>query len=149
MNVLVRPWLRAFDFGGRATRTEYLLFQATAIAAVLGSQLLLGMFTLAVFGPEGPSEFTPATVAASVLFSAIWLMIVLTSLVGHFEVAVRRLHDHGEPGGKYLLSFIPLIGIVFWLMLVLAPGHDFENEYGADPRKPEPATVEELRQVFS
>ena len=149
MNPLIRPWLRVFDFGGRATRTEYALFHVTAIAAVLGSQTLLGLFTLAVFGPDGPIELSTATIAASMLFSAMWLTIVLTSIVGHFSVAVRRLHDHGEPGTRYLLTFIPLIGVLFWLMLVLAQGHDFENEYGPDPRSPAPDTVEDLDRVFS
>jgi uncharacterized membrane protein YhaH (DUF805 family) len=149
MHLLVRPWFKAFDFHGRATRSEYLLFHVTAIATVLGSQTLLGLFTLAVFGPGGPVELSPATIAASVLFSAIWLMLVLTSIIGHISVSVRRLHDHGEPGSRYLLSFIPLIGVVFWLMLVFAQGHGFENEYGPDPRNPEPDTVEDLRLFFS
>ena len=149
MNPLVRPWRMVFDFDGRATRTEYLLFHVTAAAAVIGSQTLLGLFTLAVFGPDGPTEFGPATIAASVLFSAIWLMILLTSIVGHFAVAVRRLHDHGEPGIRYLLTFIPLIGLVFWLMLAFTPGDDFANEYGPDPRDPAPTTVEDLGRVFS
>lgn len=149
MNPLVRPWRMVFDFGGRATRTEFLLFHVTAVAAVMGSQTLLGLFTLAVFGPDGPTEFGSGTIAASVLFSAVWLMILLTSVVGHFAVAVRRLHDHGDPGLKYLLTFVPLVGIVLWLMLIFAAGDDFENEYGPDPRDPSPTTVEDLGQVFS
>lgn len=82
-------------------------------------------------------------------FALLFLLFYLLFVIGHISISVRRLHDHGEPGIKYLLTFIPLIGIVFWLMMVFTVGNDFENEYGPDPRQPTTASSAELDQVFS
>jgi|GEM_PF-1208605 len=144
MNPLVRPWLHLFDFKGRATRSEYLLFHVTgvlaAMATLLVSGIMLGVIS-ALLGDPNPAR-GPGPIILTIL---IYGLFVIT----HIAIGVRRLHDHGEPGIKYLLNAIPLIGFFFWLVMVFKRGDDFENDYGPDPRQPDGQRTGDLGGVFS
>ena len=145
MNPLIRPWRHLFDFKGRATRTEYLLFHLTGVVAVMVALLISGIIwglVSALLNGRGPERNSPGVLIIVVL-------IYLTFFITHIAIGVRRLHDQGEPGVKYLLNFIPFVGFIFWLMMVLKRGDDFENDYGQDPRQPERAPTEELGSLFS
>lgn len=146
MNPLVRPWRQVFDFSGRATRTEYGLFHLSAF----GGFVLLQLLPLAM-GIRGGLGGKPGVFAiiVMVVLSLVSLALFFAALIGHFSISVRRLHDHGEPGVKYFLTWIPFIGFIFWLMLVFARGNDWENDYGPDPRQPGQDSVEALGSVFS
>jgi uncharacterized membrane protein YhaH (DUF805 family) len=149
MNPFLRPWRQVFDFSGRATRTEYALFHATAVGAFILIEILTGL-TGALLGPAG-TQSAVAIVGMGILgiLGIIALVGFFVALIGHFSIAIRRLHDHGQPGIKYLLTFIPLIGFIFYLMLVFTKGDDYENDYGPDPRLGEQASMNELGSVFS
>lgn len=149
MNPFIRPWRQVFDFRGRATRTEYALFHVTMIFlyfALVG--LNYGFMSLSGPGPIKAQPGLMVLILAGIL-AIFQILMMLAFLIGHISIAIRRLHDHGEPWTKYLLTFIPLIGIVFWAMLVFTKGDDFENDYGFDPRHPEQPGVDELSSVFS
>jgi uncharacterized membrane protein YhaH (DUF805 family) len=141
MNPLIRPWRHLFDFKGRATRTEYILFHVTGVVALMIGVATFSFLHSLIFGLD-PNRRDGIAVA-------MVLIVYLAFIVTHVAIGVRRLHDQGEPGVKYLLTFIPLIGFFFWLMMVLTTGQDFENDYGPDPRQPETAGVDELGGVFS
>lgn len=147
MNPLVRPWRQVFDFSGRATRTEYGLFHLSAF----GAYFALGVLPVTMFDVRAGRAAEPGVVA--IIFIAVLALLSLAlffaALIGHFSISVRRLHDHGEPGVKYFLTWIPFIGFIFWLMLVFARGNDWENDYGPDPRQPGQDSVEALGSVFS
>lgn len=144
MNPLIRPWRHLFDFNGRATRTEYLLFHITGIAALFVLGMVLGLIA-AMIGDTRSDGPNPAAAIVMIPLLIGYLVFVVT----HIAIGVRRLHDHGEPGIKYLLTFIPLVGIFFLLMMIFTAGHDFENDYGPDPRQPDQGTGDELGGVFS
>ena len=152
MNPVIRPWRQVFDFSGRATRTEYGLYHLTFFGFCIAMEAVtfaIGM-AIGLTDGAGPPSAEPGPVAMIFigLWSLLWLVIFVVFVIGHISIAIRRLHDHGDPGAKYLLTFIPLVGIVFWAMLVFTRGDDFENDYGPDPRHPE-GTTEELGGVFS
>jgi uncharacterized membrane protein YhaH (DUF805 family) len=149
MNPLIRPWRHLFDFKGRATRTEYGLYHITAIVLFIALQLLFAGINAGLTGghPESANGDPVAMVVTMVGAVAILLAMPLL-YIGHIAISLRRLHDHGEPGIKFLLTFIPLAGIIFWLMMVFTRGDDFENDYGPDPRQPE-AAGNQLDGVFS
>lgn len=150
MNPLIRPWRQIFNFAGRATRTEYGLFHISFIGAVIVVELVLG----GIMAATGVSRVAPsgepnlAVLVLSSILGILWLLFFLAFMIGHISVSVRRLHDHGDSGFKYLLTFIPLVGIIFWAMMVFTGGDEFENEYGPDPRHPVD-TPEQLGGVFS
>jgi uncharacterized membrane protein YhaH (DUF805 family) len=148
MDVLIRPWRRFFDFRGRATRTEYVLFHVTGIFAFVAVEFVFVAIARLLTGAK-PDDLGPAGDAFFAVMAVGMIVLTITFLIGHFSVAVRRLHDHSEPGLKYLMTFIPVIGFIFWLMLVFTRGDEFENEYGPDPRQPAPLQSRELDEVFS
>jgi uncharacterized membrane protein YhaH (DUF805 family) len=150
MKSLVRPWRHLLDFRGRATRTEYGLYHVTAIVLFITLELLFAGINVGLTGghPESANGNPVAMVVAIVGLVAILLAMPLL-YVGHIAISVRRLHDHGEPGIKFLLTLIPLAGIIFWLMMIFTPGENFENEYGPDPRNPEQVGQGDLGGVFS
>ena len=53
------------------------------------------------------------------------LMLFLPML----SVFVRRLHDTNHSGWWYFIAFVPLIGGI-WLLVLLLTDSDEENEYG-------------------
>ena len=148
MNPIVRPWRQLFDFRGRATRTEYALFHVTAILLFIAYELVIGLGALIFLDGPVPSQPGPASIALTMIVGIVSFALFVLVLIGHISIAIRRLHDHGEPRLKYLLTFIPFIGFIFWIMLVFARGDDCENDYGPDPRQPEQIGVDELGSVF-
>jgi uncharacterized membrane protein YhaH (DUF805 family) len=150
MNPFIRPWRNIFNFSGRATRTEYALFHLIPVVVLVLFSVVFAMLfdigtgAVPVDGADQPAS--PLEGMLGLLFFGLYVVFV----IGHIAISIRRLHDHGEGGIKYLLTFIPLAGIIFWAIMVFTKGDDFENEYGPDPREsdPDPGT-DDLGQVFS
>jgi uncharacterized membrane protein YhaH (DUF805 family) len=46
-----------------------------------------------------------------------------------FSVAIRRLHDTGCSGFFYLTQFIPVVGMVIFLILMFKKGNESQNIY--------------------
>lgn len=135
---MLRPWRQALDFKGRATRREFWLLQLQIMALWIGGALALGgtvrsLDTPAVAGP------------LSLLFLALIVFLVIVGL----SAAVRRLHDHDKTGWMYLLALVPLIGWIFFLIMMLTPGTRGENSYGVDPREEALVSGDRLESVFS
>jgi len=149
MNRIMRPWRQVFDFSSRATRTEYGPFHITAVIGFFGMSFLSGLAQALLGQPGTQSAATIVSLAIVTILAIASVLGLLAAVIGHVSIAIRRLHDHGEPWVKYLLTFIPFIGFIFWLMLVFTRGDDYENDYGPDPRLPEQESVETLGSVFS
>jgi len=60
------------------------------------------------------------------LFSGIFMLV---NLLPSIAVFVRRLHDSGKSGWWYLLSLIPIIGLIVYILFGLA-GSQENNKYG-------------------
>ena len=100
------------DFNGRARRAEYwyyLLFNSL-ISTALG--LVTGLIGLD------------------------WLTYIysIALLVPGIAIGVRRLHDIGKSGWWYLIVFIPLIGVIWFIILMVKEGDNGNNAYGPDPK---------------
>ncbi len=49
-------------------------------------------------------------------------------------VSIRRCHDRGRTGWFLLLSLIPFIGFIWYIVdLMVLPGETGPNQYGEDP----------------
>ena len=109
------------NFNGRARRKEYWMF--VLIQIVIFFLLLLISNLLEEFD----------------LFDsdiALWLFVLysLATLVPWIAVNVRRLHDTGKSGGNLFLNLIPLIGRIWYIVLVASNGDIGPNKYGPDPK---------------
>lgn len=117
------------DFSGRARRQEYWMFFLFNVIAVM----LLLIVGSAVGGALDAPE------VAMIPYFIYLLAIIIPSL----GVAVRRLHDQNKSGWYYLVSFIPLIGGIWLLVLMCTEGDSGPNQYGPDPKNP----VSELNDI--
>ena len=58
----------------------------------------------------------------------------LAVLMPTFAVAFRRLHDSGRSGWWFLISFVPIIGIIVLFVFLLLDSQPGENQYGPSPK---------------
>ena len=136
MNWLARPWRHAFDYRGRSPRREYWLF----VAQFLFGIFLIGALTDLIEGATG-GGWEVADIAL--------LLFALASMPVGLAVAVRRLHDHDKAGWFVLLYFVPLIGPLIFLVMMLLPGTDGWNGYGDDPRLGDEQAGQDMAEIFS
>jgi uncharacterized membrane protein YhaH (DUF805 family)/glutaredoxin len=70
-----------------------------------------------------------------VLIGAKWLAIpvVVVFVVMGLRLSVLRTHDFNWSGWWVLLSFIPVVGVVFSLLLLFFPGSPGDNDFGEKP----------------
>ena len=137
-NVLTRPWRRCLDFKGRSTRREFWLFYLQSILVIIAAGLLAE-----IAKALGASE-------AIIGFMTIpFVLIVLFMILAQLAAGVRRIHDHDKTGWFILLGMVPLVGWIFFLIMMLTPGTPGENSYGYDPREGDRPSLEDVAGVFS
>ncbi len=67
------------------------------------------------------------------VFALILIYVPILAIM--FIYTRRRLNDLDQTGWLSLLLIIPLIGFLFWLYLIFAPGTDSANRFGPAPSK--------------
>ncbi|HEX6376262.1 MAG TPA: DUF805 domain-containing protein [Allosphingosinicella sp.] len=138
MHWVFRPWRQSFNFSGRATRREYWLFQVQLVAAYIALMFLTGML-IELFH----------SIVINGAMAVVLVLFMAFILVASMSAGVRRVHDHDKTGWLFLLSFIPLAGWIFFLIMTLTPGTAGENSYGYDPREGDQPSADEVAAVFS
>ena len=61
-----------------------------------------------------------------ILLGIIDLSLILPGLA----ITVRRLHDTNKSGWYFLINFIPIVGPIWFLILMLTKGDTYTNNYG-------------------
>ncbi len=105
-------------FSGRAQRSEYwwfVLFAGLSSVAAAILDNLLGLTS----GIEGDGP--------------IQILVGLALVLPTISVAVRRLHDIDRSGWWILISLIPIIGFLIFLVFACRRGTDGANRFGPDP----------------
>ena len=119
MNWYIKVLKQYADFNGRARRMEYwmyVLFNVMVAFILLIIDNIIGIaFDNIEYGP-------------------LYLLYCLAIVIPSLAVAVRRLHDSGRSGWWILISFIPLIGGIWLLVLLLMDSDPGDNEYGPNPK---------------
>ncbi|MGI6718843.1 MAG: DUF805 domain-containing protein [Bacteroidales bacterium] len=104
------------QFSGRARRKEY------------------WTYTLVVFIISLIAGLIDDFIIKKAIISTI---ITLALIVPSFAIAVRRLHDIGKGGGWVFICLIPIVGAIWFLVLMATPGEVGENRFGEDPKADE------------
>jgi len=120
MNWYLQVLKKYADFSGRARRKEYwmfVLFNFIFIFVAVIIDNILGT----TFGQVG--------------YGIFYLLYVLAVFIPSWAVAVRRLHDVGKSGWMLLVGFIPIIGFIWLLVLLVADGDPGENRYGPNQKR--------------
>lgn len=107
-----RFFTRAFDFQGRASRSEFWFSLLMLI--------LVGIAIFALIAAMGE--------AAVALIGIFYLVIIIPQL----SLSVRRLHDSDKSGWWLLLSIVPLGSLVLIVFYCLE-GTQGDNKFGPDP----------------
>jgi uncharacterized membrane protein YhaH (DUF805 family) len=108
-------------FDGRARRTEFWMFALFTFLITLALGIVEGVLF-------GDSSF----------LSGLYSLGVLLPSVG---VSIRRLHDTGRSGWWLLITLIPILGTIVFIVFAVQEGEPGSNDYGANPKEGEAATA--------
>ncbi|MDR1680687.1 MAG: DUF805 domain-containing protein [Prevotellaceae bacterium] len=111
------------DFSGRARRKEFWLFYLANILISLGVLILVAIF------------FAVGAASLSVFLYVLLILYALAILLPDLALTVRRLHDTGKDWPWIFITLIPLVGSIWFLVLMLTAGDTGDNEFGPDPKK--------------
>ncbi|MGQ7960793.1 DUF805 domain-containing protein [Pseudomonas sp. SP16.1] len=123
--------LKVFGVSGRIGRVRYLGWSMAMFLCTL-PVLLLGMGAAALSDMLG----------MLLLAAALVTMMVVSVCFG-----VQRLHDIGWSGWLWLVNFIPVVGGVFALLMLIIPGSQGVNRFGPPP-PPNSGAVKLLAWLF-
>lgn len=101
-------------FEGRARRKEFWMF--ALINCIIG--IILGMISSALSDKN------------NIIGNIYSLAVLIPSLA----VGARRLHDINKSGWWQLLSFIPIIGWIWLIVLLATSGDAANNRFGPNPK---------------
>jgi uncharacterized membrane protein YhaH (DUF805 family) len=108
----------------RIGRLEFLFW---CVASIFGGSAILTIATALV----GAIDANNPTQDPKLRGGLVALVVLLVSIAA-LRAAVARLHDLGRGAWAVLIAFIPLVGVVLFLVLFVAPGQKDSNSYG-DP----------------
>ena len=114
MNFYLDAWKKYATFGGRSRRKEFWFF----VLVNMVISLVLGAIT-------GSLE----SVGTIILYG-----FSLAIFVPGIAVSVRRLHDIGKSGWWLCVNFVPVIGSLWFIMLVAKDSQEGDNQWGAYPK---------------
>lgn len=100
------------NFKGRSTRAEYWWVE---LFMLIVSVILYTLCALIGLGMTGTSIVTD-----------IWGLFIL---VPSLALSVRRLHDVGKGGGWIFINLVPIIGWIWYLILMLTASEP-DNRFG-------------------
>lgn len=99
-----------FIVKGRASRSEFWWFQLIWVVSYL----------FAILSNNN---------AISYFFFGILIIIAIPLIT----VGIRRLHDTNKSGFYFFFNFIPFIGALIYLAMMLPEGTKGKNKFGANP----------------
>jgi uncharacterized membrane protein YhaH (DUF805 family) len=104
-------------FNGRARRKEYWMFFLFTIIITYALYFL----DVIIFGSKGMH-----------LFYSIYC---LATFIPGIAVTFRRLHDTNHSAWWYFILLIPIIGAIWFIILLAKDSDAGDNKYGANPKQ--------------
>lgn len=114
MNYYLSALKKYAVFSGRSQRAEYWYFVLFHFIIII----VLGIISAVVGDSSG----------------ILGILYFLAVLIPALAVAVRRLHDVGKSGWMLLITLIPLIGTIWFFVLMVTDSNPGENKYGPNPK---------------
>ncbi len=105
-------------FRGRARRREYWMFD------LINFLVFWTLFVIAVL--IGKAGFG--------YLIGLPFLYALATVIPSFAKLVRRLHDTNHRGWWFLITMIPLVGLLILLRFLVADSDPGENRFGANPK---------------
>ena len=138
MEWMLMPLRRYADFAGRSRRKEYWMY---ALGLFIVYAVIFGLF----FAVGGLANWEQGNGMGglALVFGILIVILALGLIVPNLAVAIRRLHDQDRSGWWFLISLVPYIGGIIFLVFMCLPGTNGSNRFGRDPK------AENLADVFS
>ena len=108
------------NFNGRSSRSDYWFF---ALYNTIFSFFALTLDKIFEINFDDQIGYGPLT--------AIY---TIAMIIPSLAISVRRLHDVGKSGWMFLISFVPFIGSIWLLVLLLSKSEKERNQYGDIPK---------------
>ena len=106
------------SFEGRINRQPFWI----ALLVLWVASIAVSVVTIILFGPQATATY------------AIQAIVGLVFLWPSLAVAVKRYHDRDKSGWWILIIFIPVIGIIWYIVeLGFLRGTPGPNRFGPDP----------------
>ncbi|QFG51202.1 DUF805 domain-containing protein [Lactobacillus acetotolerans] len=102
-------WSNLFNFSGTASRSEY--WWAIILNYVLGFIIL--MIGSAMFDGSADIFYSYFSRPIVIITAIIW--------IGTLSLRFRRLHDTNHSAWWLLIEFVPVIGTIWYLILMIMP----------------------------
>ena len=103
------------NFSGRTPRAGFWFWVLFIVLAVIVTEIL----DFAIFGAD---SYFPLTMIFSV-----------ATFLPYLAVGIRRLHDIDRSGWWWLISVIPLVGIIILIIWWCKPSQPGANRFGPNP----------------
>lgn len=107
------------EFQGRASRSEFFRYNLMISLCLTIISIIMGIIKLI-------TNDIMTAIVLYILLGIIDLALILPSLA----IAVRRLHDTNKSGWYLLINLIPIVGPIWFLILMLTKGDVYTNNYG-------------------
>lgn len=123
-------------FTGRASRSEFwwfILFSSILYCIVMGISISMNSSALETIAEDPDYINNSATASAMISLYTIPWIFSLAIFLPTLGLTFRRFHDSGHSGWWWLITFIPLVGIIVYFNFTLQPSQMFENKYGPIP----------------
>jgi len=120
MNWYLKCLKQYADFSGRARRKEYWMFILFYYIFAF-----IAMIIDNVIGVASPE----------LGYGIIYVLYALVMFIPYIAVSVRRLHDVGKSGWMFFILLIPIIGAIWFLVLLVTDSNPGENPYGTNPKE--------------
>jgi len=120
MNWYLEALRKYADFNGRARRKEYWMF--------ILFYFLLAIVAMFIDNTLGIADQTTG-------LGPIYGIYMLAMIIPSIAVGVRRLHDINKSGWWMFITWIPIIGGIWFLVLMVTEGKPGINEYGQNPKE--------------
>lgn len=107
------------EFQGRASRSEFFRYNLMISFCLTIISIIMGIIKLV-------TNDIMTAIVLYILLGIIDLALILPGLA----IAVRRLHDTNKSGWYLLINLIPIVGPIWFLILMLTKGDVYTNNYG-------------------
>ncbi|MCD7904104.1 MAG: DUF805 domain-containing protein [Clostridiales bacterium] len=114
MNYYTRAFKNYANFKGRDSRKQFWMF----ILFNFVISLIIQVVAALILGDS-----------AAIIMSIYELIVLIPSIA----IIVRRLHDINKSGFWIFINCVPLIGWIWYLILVCKKGDEGSNRYGSVP----------------
>lgn len=119
MNWYLKALKQYADFKGRARRKEYwMFFLFNIIFAILAALI----------------DNLVGTASPELGYGIFYGIYALAVLIPGLAVTVRRFHDVGKSGWMYFIILIPLIGVIWFMVLMVRDSESGSNKWGENPK---------------